>query len=224
MNRGPVIFLGILTTMVFAWYGMVVVPQRQIGGQQQATLAISNLRYPVQRLGLAQRGADVYRANGCFYCHTQQVRPKGFGADIERGWGLRMSAAQDFLFEKPAMLGQMRMGPDLANAGIRLTDESWHYRHLYNPKSTVSGSTMPQYPFLFEKRIIGGSPSSDALELTGEFAPPKGYEIVPKPETRALVAYLMSLQSQSALFETPLPAEPKNQDADASASEVASVE
>lgn len=221
MNRGPLIFLGIFATMMFSWYGMVVAPQIQIGGQQQATIEPSNVRYPVPRLGLAQRGADVYRANGCFYCHTQQVRPKDYGSDFERGWGMRMSVAQDFLFEQPAMLGLMRMGPDLANAGIRLIDESWHYQHLYNPKSTVDRSTMPQYPYLFEKQIIVGKPSPDALELTGEFAPPQGYEIVPKPEARALVAYLTSLQSQAALFETPLPLIPKQQDADASGNETA---
>jgi cytochrome c oxidase cbb3-type subunit II len=217
MNRGPLIFLGVFVSMAVTWYGMLVAPSRQMGGQQQANVGPANERYPIPRLGPAHRGAEVYRSNGCAYCHTQQVRPQGYGADFERGWGLRMSAAQDFLFEETVALGQVRMGPDLANVGFRLTDEAWHYAHLYNPKSKVTGSLMPQYPFLFKEQPIKGSPSSDALVLTGAFAPPTGVEIVPTKEARELVAYLMSLKSQVPLFETPLPAGPK-QDAETTAS------
>ncbi|MDA1272639.1 MAG: cbb3-type cytochrome c oxidase subunit II [Verrucomicrobia bacterium] len=220
MNRGPLIFLGVFVAMAFSWYGMIVSPQRQIGGQQQATVEPAGIRYPVPRPGLAQRGAEVYRANGCGYCHTQQVRPRGYGSDFERGWGLRMSVAQDFLFEQPAMLGQLRIGPDLANVGMRWNDPQWHYRHLYNPKSTVEKSTMPQFPFLFEMRVIQGDRSPEALDLTGELAPPKGYEVIPKQEARALAAYLISLQSPLSLFEAPIPAEPKK-DAEPSTNTVA---
>jgi hypothetical protein len=59
---------------------------------------------------------------------------------------------------------------------------------------------MPPFPFLFEKRKIGSHPSADALKLSGEFAPEPGYEIVPKPEGKALVQYLLSLKAN-----TPLP-------------------
>jgi cytochrome c oxidase cbb3-type subunit 2 len=65
---------------------------------------------------------------------------------------------------------------------------------------------MPPYRFLFEKRKVDAAhkPSPDALQLPPEFAPPPGFEIVPTPEARALVAYLLSLRADVALFEAPM--------------------
>jgi cytochrome c oxidase cbb3-type subunit 2 len=62
---------------------------------------------------------------------------------------------------------------------------------------------MPPYGYLFEKRKIGGEPTPAALKLTGDLAVEAGYEIVPKPEARALVAYLVSLRADAPLFEAP---------------------
>ena len=74
------------------------------------------------------------------------------GPDIARGWGNRRTVARDFLFDYPVMLGSQRVGPDLANIGVRQPDANWHLRHLYAPAAEVKGSTMPAYPFLFERR------------------------------------------------------------------------
>src|SRR5437870_13506645 len=68
---------------------------------------------------MALRGARVYAANGCVYCHSQQVRPEYGGSDIERKWGDRRSAPRDYIFEPIVFLGKKRTGPDLANAGHR---------------------------------------------------------------------------------------------------------
>jgi cytochrome c oxidase cbb3-type subunit 2 len=62
---------------------------------------------------------------------------------------------------------------------------------------------MPAFKFLFEVRKINGTPSPDALALSGQFAPADGYEIVPKPEARELVAYLLSLRADVPLYEAP---------------------
>ena len=67
--------------------------------------------------GMVVRGARVYAANGCVYCHSQQVRPEYGGSDIERHWGERRSAPRDYIFEPIVFLGKMRIGPDLANVG-----------------------------------------------------------------------------------------------------------
>jgi cytochrome c oxidase cbb3-type subunit 2 len=60
---------------------------------------------------------------------------------------------------------------------------------------------MPAYRFLYEKRIITGERSADALQLTGPDAPPEGWEIVPTYDARCLVAYLMSLDQSHPLKE-----------------------
>jgi hypothetical protein len=126
------------------------------------------------------------------------------GPDLERGWGRRRTVAEDFLYDSPVMPGSQRVGPDLANIGMRQPDANWHLLHLYAPQLQVKGSTMPPYRFLFEKRKIGLQPSPEALVLPSEVAPPSNYEIVPKPAAKALAAYLTSLRADAPLFSAPL--------------------
>jgi hypothetical protein len=76
---------------------------------------------------MADRGRRIYAANGCVYCHSQQMRADYAGSDVERTrdqdptkklkWGERRSAPRDYLFEHPVLLGKTRLGPDLANIG-----------------------------------------------------------------------------------------------------------
>jgi cbb3-type cytochrome oxidase cytochrome c subunit len=131
-----------------------------------------------------------------------QIEP--VGPDIARGWGTRRTVARDYLYDDPVMLGSQRVGPDLANVGLRLPDANWHLRHLYAPRLEVPGSPMPPYRFLFEERKIELEPSPDALQLPKDLAPPPGYEIVPRPAARALVAYLLDLHANTPLFEAPV--------------------
>jgi cytochrome c oxidase cbb3-type subunit 2 len=124
------------------------------------------------------------------------------GPDILRGWGMRHSVAEDFLWDNPVQLGSIRVGPDLANVGLRY-DENWELLHLYAPGCKVNGSTMPPFRFLFEKQKIGAMLSSDALQLPEGFAPPAGYEILPKESAKNLVAYLLSLRANVPLHDAP---------------------
>ena len=125
------------------------------------------------------------------------------GADIARGWGIRHSVAEDFLYDYPVQPGGLRAGPDLANVGARLTDENWQLLHLYAPQSVVKNSAMPPFRFLFETKKIGDAPSPDALQLPNGFAPPDGYEVVPTEDAKNLVAYLSSLHADAPLYEAP---------------------
>ena len=177
MNYGPLLFLGVFFTLITSWCGMVLSPQLQIGRlSQDANVLDKSELYPNPRPGQARQGAEVYRANGCAECHTQQVRPKGLGADLERGWGNRRSVAQDYLYDQPAMIGTLRIGPDLANFGTRETNRTKLLLHLYNPQISAPGSMMPPYKFLFAQRKLkpGEKPSPDALPLEGMFVPPPG--------------------------------------------------
>src|SRR6266850_1105002 len=148
MNRSPFVFLGILASLAISFWAFIFLPQTQIG-QQQATNTLDTAElYPAARSGLAKKGAEVYRAQGCVECHTQQVRDRSFGSDFDRGWGVRFTVAQDYLGDYPVMLGVQRIGPDLTNIGLRRPDADWHFRHLYNPKSVAPGSMMPPYRYL----------------------------------------------------------------------------
>jgi cytochrome c oxidase cbb3-type subunit 2 len=209
MNPGPLLFLATFFMMSVSWLGFVLVPQLQIGRQPQVEM--DGGLYPPMRPGMARQGEQVYRANGCFYCHTEQVRPKGFGSDVARGWGGRPGQVQcvdqDYLYDRPVMLGSQRIGPDLANIGRRQTNELVLLLHLYNPQLTMPKSVMPPYRYLFETRTLRpGEPTSpDALPLTDLAA---NEEVVPTDDARALVAYLSSLHSDVILFETPPPPAP----------------
>jgi cytochrome c oxidase cbb3-type subunit II len=200
MNYGPLIFFGAFLTIAASWCGLVLLPQLQFGRQEPLKIEETGELYPQARSGLAQQGVEVYKANGCIYCHSQQVRPEGFGADLTRSWGQRRTVSRDYLYDKPVMLGTMRTGPDLTNIGLRQSSVSWHMLHLYDPRLPSKGSIMPPFRFLFEQRKIRERPSPEALKLPEEMAPPAGYEIVPKPEAVALVQYLLSLKAS-----TPLP-------------------
>jgi len=113
------LFLGIFGTFAFSWVGLTVIPNWQIGHLNPQSDEEGTDTYPMPQSGMFARGARVYAANGCAYCHSQQVRADYSGADIERKWGDRRSAPRDYIFERPVFLGKMRMGQDLANVGAR---------------------------------------------------------------------------------------------------------
>src|SRR5262245_40333362 len=113
------LFLGIFGIFAFSWLGMTVIPNLQIGSLNPQSDDEGTDIYPMPLSGMAARGAQVYAANGCYYCHSQQVRPDYGGSDLERKWGDRRSAPRDYIFDPIVFLGAMRMGPDLANAGHR---------------------------------------------------------------------------------------------------------
>ena len=208
MKQPPPIFTGILAVFALSFAVLAMAPAFQIGGLQPLVNEDTGDIYPIDVSGIQAQGRAVYVAQGCVACHTEQVRDASDGADIDRGWGLRRTVARDYIYESPALLGYMRFGPDLSNIGTRKDPDNpekystaWHYMHLYNPQGTSPGTIMPSYKFLFEKRKIAGQVSEDALKLTGDQAPPAGYQIVPSNEARQLVAYLTTLDHSHPLPE-----------------------
>lgn len=197
MNRFRIIFTGFIFTFFSSWVGLVLLPIITVGDFKQAVDPETGAKMPPDLSDLETRGQQVYISQGCIYCHTQQVRPERAGTDIVRGWGERRTIAADYMAQGPALLGTMRTGPDLANIGTRNPSDVWHMLHLYNPQTTSKGSNMPPFPFLFIEREIKDGGSPEALNLTDEFAPPEGREIVPSEDAKALVAYLKSLKFSS---------------------------
>jgi len=258
MRSGFWIFLAAFIALGGSWCGFVLAPVHQLGGAQQSTVLNSTDIYPLQRSGEATLGLQVYRANGCVACHTEQVRQTGVacsvvlidagknpeavtnlisslvltnltredaakiagkitavggkaeirlaatGPDIARGWGTRQSVAEDYLYDLPVQLGNLRAGPDLSNVGVRDPDLNWQLTHLYAPSVVTKGSAMPPFRYLFELHKIGNAPSPDALLFPKDFALPPGCEVVPKPEAKQLAAYLLSLRANVPLYNAPV--------------------
>ena len=215
MNRPLYLFAGIVGSFALSAYALVILPKSQIGALQPQhgddEGKIVDI-YPIENTGM-EKGREVYASNGCFYCHSQQIRDMQNGTDIERGWGVRRTVARDYIFEQPPFLGSVRLGPDLANVGSakwrnepegetrkpKKRDRAWHLLHLYNPRTVITESNMPSYRYLFEERKISGQRSADALDVM----PKKGadYEVVPKDDAKALVAYLLSLDRSHPVKE-----------------------
>jgi cytochrome c oxidase cbb3-type subunit 2 len=170
--------------------------------QRKGEKLLDELPQPILQLDSTSQGDPVLQdlqtvgAKG-------EVRVSQQGPDMARGWGKRATVAQDFLYENPVQPGVRRIGPDLSNVGSRQNSVTWHLLHLYAPETMVKRSTMPPYRFLFETRRIVGRPSPDALPLSGDLAPKTGFEIVPKEEAKALAAYLVSLNADVPLTESP---------------------
>ena len=197
MNRPLLGIFIIFLVFASAFAGLVLVPYFQFGNLDPIQDEITGGLVPAPLSGLAEAGRQVYAVNGCVYCHSQQVH----STDVKRGWGKRRTVARDYITEKPVLLGNLRIGPDLANVGARQSSAEWYHLHLYDPAKAVPGSTMPSYRFLYKKRRIVGEPSQDALKLDGI---EEGYEVVPTQEAKTLVAYLQSLDKNYSLPEAPI--------------------
>ena len=77
MKNGFAVFFAVLITLGASWLGFVVGPAMQLGRATQTVTLGANEVYPTQRPGDATLGLQVYRANGCAACHTEQVRQSG---------------------------------------------------------------------------------------------------------------------------------------------------
>src|SRR4051812_33199152 len=94
---------------------------------------------------LELRGRDIYVREGCYACHSQQIR--ALRDEVER-YG-HYSIAAESMYDHPFQWGSKRIGPDLARVGGKYSNE-WHYAHLVNAQSVVPESLMPHYAFLAE--------------------------------------------------------------------------
>ena len=97
---------------------------------------------------LEQMGRNIYVREGCYLCHSQQIRP--FKDEVER-YG-HYSLAAESMYDHPFQWGSKRTGPDLARVGGRYSND-WHAAHLTSPRSVVPESVMPAYPFLAERPL-----------------------------------------------------------------------
>jgi len=189
MARTGLVALGAFAIMTSAICILVIIPRVMLR-DVRASDALPN--YTEAQL----LGRGVYIANGCVYCHSQQVRDPAFTTDVDRGWGTRATVPEDYVHDRPHLLGTMRTGPDLINVGQRLPDTDWHLIHLYDPRSLNEWSTMPAFPYLFdEKRPEDVAAGDHVIRIPGPRAPP-GVVIVARAEALALADYLISLKRQ----------------------------
>ncbi len=188
MTRIALIFLGAFAAIAMSFTALTLLPRMQLS-TIEPTPGTSDYTYD------EQLGREVYMSEGCIYCHSQQVRPEGFGTDVKRGWGARGSRPGDYVYDETHQLGTMRTGPDLHDIANRQPSRDWHLAHLYQPRSVSPGSVMPAYPYLFEvKKKSSVMASEVTVPISPEYAPPGDSVVVATEEALALYDYLMTLK------------------------------
>src|SRR5439155_1115032 len=110
---------------------------------------------PLESLGRA-----VYISEGCWYCHSQYVRPV---AGEELRWG-PVSEAGEYAFDLPHLFSTRRIGPDLTRMGLKYADD-WHYAHHWDPRLVVPESIMPSFKWLFDQTWVPVRTGAGGLEL-----------------------------------------------------------
>jgi cytochrome c oxidase cbb3-type subunit I/II len=115
---------------------------------------------------LEQRGRDVYLREGCWYCHSQFVRPV---TGETRRWG-PVTESGEFAFDIPHLFGTRRIGPDLMRVGLKYSNE-WHFAHFWDPRMLSPDSVMASYRGLFERptqavAIVDDGAGNHTLEKT----------------------------------------------------------
>ena len=93
-------------------------------------------------------GRNIYIREGCYTCHSQQIRP--FRDEAER-YG-HYSLAAESMYDHPFQWGSKRTGPDLARVGGKYSND-WHVAHMIDPREVVPESIMPPYAFLLDKPL-----------------------------------------------------------------------
>jgi cytochrome c oxidase cbb3-type subunit I/II len=98
-------------------------------------------------------GRDIYISNGCYNCHSQQVRPLRWETDRYGEY----SKIGEFVYDHPFQWGSRRTGPDLARAGYvgssTYKTAIWHYNHFTKPKEINPQTIMPAYPWLVKNTV-----------------------------------------------------------------------
>lgn len=97
---------------------------------------------------LEQLGRNVYIREGCYNCHSQMIRP------LQEDYGRygHYSLAAESQYDHPFQWGSKRTGPDLARVGGKYSNQ-WHVKHLIAPRSVMSESIMPNYPWLMKNEL-----------------------------------------------------------------------
>ena len=138
-----VVLLAILTLITISVGGLVqIIPLFAV----ESTIERVKGMRPYAPLELL--GRNIYIREGCYTCHSQQVRP--FKDEVER-YG-HYSLAAESMYDHPFQWGSKRTGPDLARVGGKYSND-WHVAHLVDPRAVVPESIMPGYRFLASRPL-----------------------------------------------------------------------
>ncbi|MFK7911062.1 MAG: hypothetical protein AB8F34_10760 [Akkermansiaceae bacterium] len=218
--------IGMLASFGLAWMCLIAIPAAKMSAIPPVKMNAEDEDAPYyQRMasGRIQSGSAIYGANGCYYCHTQLIRPTYLGRQIwrddvagrvdkEEGIDTRRETSYyDYDGEEFARIGLARMGSDLSNFGYRaekyaaatgMTPEHWVIEHLYNPRSSAlflgdqgqkTDRGWSNCPS--QKQMFEEVPTSGQGDGLAISSESNGdTQVIPKEQARVLASYLLSLK------------------------------
>lgn len=219
-ERLPVTFTVLVTMTVVVATLFEVIPMFLIRSNIPPIATVK----PYTPLELA--GRYLYVSEGCYNCHSQQIRP--LIAETKR-YG-EYSQPGEFIYDRPFQWGSRRIGPDLAREGGRQSS-FWHWTHFENPALISPGSVMPSFKHLLKSDLkfeaiqplvktahwlgaeYGEAELSDAAEHARKQAEVVAADIVKQggpagkheKQAIALIAYVQRLGTDLFRTESPLP-------------------
>ena len=212
--RFPTFILGLAVTFGAPWYFLVVKPYQFYRDLEPVAFDEEKDErsgmYPEGTSGAVAFGEMVFKREGCVQCHTQVIRPSYAGMDTykadfgkggaeNKGKYTRSSLPWDYSASDNAPIGLVRIGPDLSNVGYRHPETKWHHKHLFDPRSINEWSTMPSFAHLYEKKLLRGKPSEEAVSVYTDEDTGSEYQVLPTYNAEALVQYLQSRKLSDAI-------------------------
>ena len=147
-DRPLLYFAGIALLFIIGAVGAVALPARD--AQAVAADQIPGTSPILSELG--EDGRRIYMQEGCFYCHTQQVRTVvtdvGLGPVTEPGTSPALTGDT---------FGYQRLGPDLTHVGSRepTNDAAFLRTYLRDPLGAVDRSDHPSFAYLSDADLEG---------------------------------------------------------------------
>lgn len=159
---------------------------------------------------LVLKGHEVYYRSGCQSCHTQNIRP--FKAeivrftDIEKYANTYTASANELVFFTPSVIGNRRIGPDLADAASKYNGEKLHslltsptgyhaYTYLFAGKDAGNDMNALQLSWKIRWMMNSGIPFSDPYQRA------VFDRLEDSTEGDALIEYLLFLGKRTLTYE-----------------------
>ncbi len=143
----------------------------------------------ISRKELIALGEDIYRIEGCWYCHTDQTRTlvQDTVMNGSPDYPAPPSTASEYIYQRVTFPGTRRIGPDLSRVGIKRPNRDWHMSHFWSPKSESLGSIMPAFRHFFDNDPTGTAPNPYGIpnykfEAIFHYLMTKGTRITPPSE------------------------------------------
>lgn len=144
----PYLITGSLVALILGIIVTILIPAMRAPGPTGLAHAYSEEE---------MQGRQIYQREGCWYCHTQQVRAPevNIGTVKVKGDIGPESLAGDYTFQKPVFWGTERQGPDLSHVASRPYGavKEWQIAHLKDPQLVSPGSLMPSFAHLPEDEL-----------------------------------------------------------------------